>query len=98
LKSDPSRGVENRVEILVAQGVFRTLQFGVILLMVQKSCTSGYGSLSHYLQGFIHPRWCRISSINSSNTGKSGKLGYSLLISLLHKSILKKQKVVGKSH
>jgi len=24
------------------------------------------GSLSHYLQGFIHPRWCRISSINSS--------------------------------
>ena len=24
------------------------------------------GSLSHYLQGFIHPRWCRISSIHSS--------------------------------
>ena len=23
------------------------------------------GSLSHYLQCFIHPRWCRISSINS---------------------------------
>ena len=23
------------------------------------------GSLSHYLQGLIHPRWCRISSINS---------------------------------
>ena len=22
-------------------------------------------SLSHYLRGFIHPRWCRISSINS---------------------------------
>ena len=36
--------------------------------MVQKSggCTSwGKGSLSHYLQGSIHPRWCRISSINS---------------------------------
>ena len=26
------------------------------------------GSLSHYLQGFIHPRWCRISSINSIYT------------------------------
>ena len=26
------------------------------------------GSLSHYLQGFIHPRWCRISSINSITT------------------------------
>ena len=23
------------------------------------------GSLSHYLLGFIHPRWCRISAINS---------------------------------
>ncbi len=23
------------------------------------------GSLSHYLQGFIHPKWCRMSSINS---------------------------------
>ena len=22
---------------------------------------------THYLQGFIPPRWCRISSINSSN-------------------------------
>ncbi len=25
------------------------------------------GSLPHYLQGFIHPRWCRISSINRMN-------------------------------
>ena len=25
------------------------------------------GSLPHYLQGFIHTRWCRFSSINSSN-------------------------------
>ena len=24
------------------------------------------GSLSHYLRGLIHPRWCRISAINSS--------------------------------
>ena len=23
------------------------------------------GSLSHYLKGFIHPRWCKISAINS---------------------------------
>ena len=29
------------------------------------------GSLSHYLQGFIHPRWCRISSINSKGIQKS---------------------------
>ena len=25
------------------------------------------GSLSHFLQGFIHPKWCRISSINSTS-------------------------------
>ena len=27
------------------------------------------GRLSHYLQGFIHPKWCRISSINSRESG-----------------------------
>ena len=27
----------------------------------------GKGSLSHYFQGFIHPRWCRISSSNGSD-------------------------------
>ena len=27
------------------------------------------GSLSHYLQGFIHPRWCRIASIDRSKRG-----------------------------
>ena len=27
----------------------------MVLLMVQKSCTNEVGSLSHYLQGFIHP-------------------------------------------
>ena len=26
------------------------------------------GSLSHNLDGFIHPRWCRISYINSIST------------------------------
>ena len=28
------------------------------------------GSVSHYLQDFIHPRWCRISSINSIKGSK----------------------------
>ena len=28
------------------------------------------GSLSHYLQGFIHSRWCRISSINSMSMSR----------------------------
>ena len=28
------------------------------------------GSLSHFLQGFIHPRWCRISFINSRDKNK----------------------------
>ena len=26
--------------------------------------------LSHYLQGFIHPRWCRMSSINSMSNSQ----------------------------
>ena len=32
------------------------------------------GSLSHYLQGFIHPSWCRISAINSSKNGYTWKM------------------------
>jgi len=28
------------------------------------------GILSHYLQGLIHPWWCRISSINSTPNPK----------------------------
>ena len=31
------------------------------------------GRLCHYLQGFKHPRWCRISSINSINENFSRK-------------------------
>ena len=39
----------------------------------KKSCTScsWYDKKSHYSQGFKHPRWCRISSINSIDHGMS---------------------------
>ena len=36
-----------------------------ILLLMAEILHKLIGSLSHYLQEFIHPRWCRISSINS---------------------------------
>ena len=37
-----------------------------IQLMKEIRLTSWYGKcIYHYLQGFIHPRWCRISSTNS---------------------------------
>ena len=35
------------------------------LLLMEEILHQLIGSLSHYLQGFIHPRWCRISSIHS---------------------------------
>ena len=35
------------------------------VLLMEEILHQLIGSLSHYLQGFIHPRWCRISSINS---------------------------------
>ena len=44
--------------------IFRDSGLGVVLLM-EEILHQLIGSLSHYLQGFIHPRWCRISSINS---------------------------------
>ena len=43
--------------------VWRLIQVD-ILLMEEILEKVEVGSLSHYLQGFIHPRWCRISSIN----------------------------------
>ena len=38
---------------------------GSIILLMEEILHQLIGSLSHYLQGFIHPRWCRISAINS---------------------------------
>ena len=35
------------------------------ILLMEEILHQLIGSLSHYLQGFIHPRWCKISSTNS---------------------------------
>ena len=40
------------------------LMYGTKLLM-EEILHQLIGSLSRYLQGLLHPRWCRISSINS---------------------------------
>ena len=37
-----------------------------ILLLMEEILHQLIGSLSPYLQGFLHLRWCRISAINSS--------------------------------
>ena len=42
-----------------------------LILLMEDIRPVEVGSLSHYLQGFIHPRWCKISSINSITTQKS---------------------------
>ena len=34
------------------------------LLLMEEILHQLISSLSHYLQGFLHPRWCRISAIN----------------------------------
>ena len=47
-----------------SQFVLKMLWKHIILLM-EEILHKLIGGLSHYLQGFIHPRWCRISSINS---------------------------------
>ena len=39
------------------------------------------GSLSQYLQGFIHPRWWQISSINSSYNHGNPQPSFSVVIS-----------------
>ena len=39
-----------------------------LLLLMEEILHQMIGRLSHCLQGFIHPRWCRISSIDSTFT------------------------------
>ena len=36
-----------------------------VILLMAEILHQLIDSLSHYLKGFIHPRWCRISAINS---------------------------------
>ena len=50
------------------------------ILLMEEILHQLIGSLSHYLQilqGFIHPRWCRISSINSTALERDIFGGYS---------------------
>ena len=42
-----------------------------LLLLMEGILHQLIGSLSYDLQGFIHPRWCRISSINSMKPSSS---------------------------
>ena len=37
----------------------------VVILLVEEILHQSIGSLFHYLQRYVHPRWCRISSMNS---------------------------------
>ena len=39
----------------------------IVILLMEEILHQLIGSLSLYLQGFTHPKWCRISSINSMN-------------------------------
>ena len=41
--------------------------FSLELLVMEEILHQLIGNLSHDLHGFIHPRWCRISSINRIN-------------------------------
>ena len=44
---------------------FPETQEDVVILLMEEVLHQLIGSLSHYLQDFTYPRWCRISSINS---------------------------------
>jgi len=58
---------------------FRKLQKGWIMdriLLMEEILQQLVGSFSHYLQGFIHPRWLfLISSINSMDTCEFATFG-----------------------
>ena len=49
------------------------------ILLMEEILHQLISSLSHYLQGFIHPRWCRISSINRMTKNSYHTRSWSLL-------------------
>ena len=66
-----SRGFSGTLQCLVTGGG----KFTLIQIHDMNDAVAGWnpapvevGSLSHYLQGFIHPSWCRISAINTPST------------------------------
>ncbi len=42
------------------------MKLETVILLMAEILHQLIGSLSHYLRGFIHPRWCKISAINST--------------------------------
>ena len=64
----PTERFRRRIKLLVVPiltvGQGGIYMAGVILLM-EEILHQLIWQISHYLQGFIHSRWCRISSINS---------------------------------
>ena len=52
--------------------------YPAMILLLEEILHQLICSLSYYLQGFIHPRWCRISSINSRYTGIPASSSYVL--------------------
>ena len=51
-----------------------------MILLVEEILHQLIGSLSHYLLGFIHFMWCRISSINSMFCRKKCVLNFELAL------------------
>ncbi len=53
--------------------VYHNIRPQQVLLLMAEILHQLIGSLSHYLWGFIHPRWCKISVINSRSCSKSSQ-------------------------
>ena len=67
-----SLGRDANIKHLTPTGLHVIIFWGFIQLMerilhqlILVDLVGSLSDLSHYLQGFVHPRWCRISSINS---------------------------------
>ena len=72
-----------RVGLPVTLGLCHIIAFILLMEEIRRSPVE-VGSLWHYLQGFIYPRWCRISSINSKNAMM--EIGGKILLKLLKRS------------
>ena len=63
----PPRGTQAHIPPGAPQWSGCPKQLNDIIILLMEEILQFIGSLSHYLQGALHPRWCRISAINGSS-------------------------------
>ena len=62
-------GTQQKIDVKKTRQTW--VSWNLVILLMEEILHQLIWRISHYLQGFIHPRWCRISSINSTKAASN---------------------------